>query len=117
MGLDAETVARKHARNYATLLIETTLASAPENMTPAHASDYAEILVNAIGDTAVRMRKNGLSAELGVIWFRAAVNAARERLRERSGFNRSATRDGDEEAVDEQEPRWIKRAPGHRAYG
>jgi hypothetical protein len=85
MDLDPKTVARNHGRNYATLLIETTLASAPENMTPVHAKAYAEILVNALGDTAIRMRRNGLSAELGVMWFRAAINAARERLRERSG--------------------------------
>ncbi len=80
MQLDPETVARKHGRNYGTLLIETTLASAPENMTQSHANDYAEILANALGEAAIRMRRNGLSAELGLIWFRAAVDAARQRL-------------------------------------
>jgi hypothetical protein len=83
MKLDPKTVAQEHGRNYGTLLVQAALSSAPENMTRAHANDYAEIIVNAIGDAAIRMRQNGLGAELGVIWFRAAVAGARERLLER----------------------------------
>jgi hypothetical protein len=73
------------ARSFATELVDTVLASAPEVIPNADAAAHAAVLAHAIHDTAERMRDGGLGDALIAIWLEASVTEVRHRLELRTG--------------------------------
>jgi hypothetical protein len=74
------------ARAFATGLVETVLASAPDVIPGPDAAAHAAAIAHAIHDTAERMREGGLGDALVALWLETSVTEVRRRLEARTAL-------------------------------